>query len=299
MCDGTIDWAGFETRRVATRLGGLHLRVAGDGPPLVLLHGFPQTGQAWAPVAPALAARFRVIVPDLPGYGASDAPDAAEDGSPYDKRSIAFAILDMADTLGLGVFALAGHDRGGRVAYRLALDHPGRVSTLAAVDIAPTRDVWQAMGHLESIAAFHWPLLAQPADLLVPLLSANPDLFFGHLLDRWAGRADAFPAADREAFLAPLRDPARIAAIAADYRAGAGLDVDHDEADIAAGRRLACPVLALWGRRYLETSPAPAWRRLADTVEEVALDCGHFLTHEAPDAVVAALTDFLAARITS
>lgn len=288
----TVEWAAFETRRIATRLGALQVRVGGDGPPLVLLHGFPQTGHAWRHVAPALAGRFRVVVPDLPGYGASDVPEAAADGSPYDKRSLAFAVLDAADALGLGGFALAGHDRGGRVAYRLALDHPGRVVVLALVDIASTRDVWKTMDHAASVSGFHWPLLAQPAELVVPLLAANPDLFFGHLLDRWAGSPSVFTAADREAFLAPLRDPRRIAAIAADYRAGSGLDVAHDDADVAAGRKIACPVLTLWGRRYLKTSPAPLWRRLAGTVSDVEIDCGHFLAEEAPDTVAAAMAAF-------
>lgn len=292
----TIDWSEFEPRRIATRLGGMHVRVGGSGPPVVLLHGFPQTGHAWRHVAPMLAERFRVVVPDLPGYGASDAPDAGEDGSPYDKRSMAFAVLDIVDALGLGGFALAGHDRGGRVAYRLTLDHPGRVIALALLDIAPTSEVWRAMRHAEARAAFHWPFLAQPPDLVVPLLAANPDVFFGHLLDRWAGRPGLFTAADREAFLAPLREPARIAAVAADYRAGAGLDATHDEADLAAGRKIACPVISPWGRRYLNISPVRDVGRFCDAVSGLEIDCGHFLAEEAPDAVAAGLSAFFAGR---
>lgn len=279
---------GFADRRVDTRLGRLFVRLGGAGPPLVLLHGFPQTGHAWRHVAPKLAERFSVIVPDLPGYGASDAPKPGADGTPYDKRAMALAICDLIAALGHRSVRLAGHDRGGRVAYRLALDHPSRVEALALVDIAPTHAQWDGMDAKAALASFHWPLMAQPPAVAVPLLAGAPDVFFGHLLDRWAGHAGAIDAAAREVYLKPLRRIERIAAVCADYRAGAGLDVAHDRADLDAGRRIAAPSLAVWGRRYLPASPLPAWKKLAETVRARDLDCGHFLAEEDPNGLLAA-----------
>lgn len=283
---------GFQETRVDTRLGRLWVRQGGRGNPLILLHGFPQTGHAWRLVAPRLAERFRVIVPDLPGYGASDAPRPAADGTPYDKRNLALAICDLIAALGLRAVRLAGHDRGGRVAYRLALDHPARVERLALVDIAPTHAQWDAMDAAAALGSFHWAFLAQPPDMAIPLLAGAPDAFFGHLLTRWSGDPGAIGPAEREVYLKPLRRAERIAAVCADYRAGATLDVAHDRADLRAGRRIAAPVLLPWGKRYLRASPRPAWDGLADAPREVALDCGHFLAEEDPDGLMAAFDAF-------
>ena len=287
------EWIDFERVTVPTRLGDLHLRRAGSGPRLILLHGFPQTGHAWRLVAPELTDRFRVLVPDLPGYGASakPAPDAA--GHPYDKRAMAEAILDLLDAEGGDRAIIVGHDRGGRVAYRMALDHPDRVAGLIAVDIVPTSEAWAGTNADGALKSFHWAYLAQPAALVEGMIGQAPDLFFGHLLDRWAGRADAITPDARERYLAPLRTPAGIAAIAGDYRAGAGIDRTRDLEDQAAGRRLACPVLTVSGSRYLTADPLPVWRRWATgPVEGVRLDCGHFLADEEPAALTEAIAGF-------
>ena len=287
------EWADFERVTVPTRLGDLHLRRAGAGPTLILLHGFPQTGHAWRLVAPALTDRFQVLVPDLPGYGASAMPAPDASGHPYDKRSMAEAILDLLDAHGAERAVVAGHDRGGRVAYRMALDYPDRVSGLIAVDIVPTSDAWAGTTAEGALKSFHWAFLAQPAALVEGMIGPAPDLFFGHLIDRWAGRADAITPEARERHLAPLRTKPGIAAIAGDYRAGAGIDRSRDLEDQGAGRRILCPILSVSGSRYLIADPLPVWQRWgAGPVQGLRLDCGHFLAEEEPAALTRAIADF-------
>ncbi|MCG8694323.1 MAG: alpha/beta hydrolase, partial [Minwuiales bacterium] len=196
---------------------------------------------------------------------------------------------------GHSCFFLAGHDRGGRVAYRLTLDNPERVTRLAALDIVPTFEVWTAMDWKGALGGFHWPFLAQPAPLPERMIGADPDLFIGHLIERWAGDPAKLKPDAMAAYLKQFHKPEVIAATCADYRAGATVDMDHDRADRAAGRKIGCPVLLVWGRRYLTAkagSPLASWREWADDVREVPLDCGHFVAEEEPDACAAALIDF-------
>ena len=177
---------GFDQRRIAVDGLGLAVRCAGSGPPVLLLHGFPQTGAAWHLVAPSLAERFSVVVPDLPGYGASEGPDP-EDVTAYGKRNIARIMVALMRELGHEQFCLAGHDRGGRVAYRLAFDHPDRVEKLALLDIATTLGTWESMDWRDALENYHWPLLAQPHPLPETLIGADPVFYLHHLLDRWSG----------------------------------------------------------------------------------------------------------------
>lgn len=286
---------GFDTRRVATEGAEIFARTAGDGEPVLLLHGFPQTHVMWHRVAPVLAERLFVVAPDLRGYGDSrgPAPDAAHQN--YSKRAMAADMVALMASLGHERFMLAGHDRGGRVGYRMALDAPERVSRFAAVDIIPTLDAWQRMNWQGALGTYHWSFLAQPAPMPEHLIGGDPEFYLQHLLARWAGDREALDAAAVAEYARHYRRPEVIQATCEDYRAGATVDIEHDRADRDAGRRLACPVLVLWGRRYLSAkaaSPADVWRGWADDVREVALDCGHFLAEEQPEATAAALGEF-------
>ncbi len=283
---------GFETRKVEIGAHRLHVLTGGAGPPLLLLHGYPQTHVAWHAVAPRLAERFALVVPDLPGYGDSEGPAPDPANELYSKRAMAAVLLGLMDRLGHADFLLAGHDRGARVAYRLAFDHPARVRKLASLDTVPTIEVWESLDWQGAIGAFHWPLLGQPAALTETLIGAEPACYFGHLLDSWAGAPDALDPEARARYLAAFAKPSVIAASCADYRAGAGVDVEHDLADRAAGRRLACPLLLLRGARYQPDPLREIWLRWADEVTETVFDCGHFIAEEEPAGCAAALIDF-------
>ena len=272
-------------------------RTGGSGPPLLLLHGYPQTHVIWHRVAPALAQDFTLVLPDLRGYGASLGPPPDPQHRNYAKRTMAADMAALMTSLGYDEFALAGHDRGGRVGYRLALDHPSRVLHFAAIDIIPTIDVWEEMDAAKAIATYHWPFLAVPAPLPERLIGNDPEFFVTHLLARWAGDVGRLNPQAVAAYVAQLRNPATVTATCEDYRAGASADWDDDRADRDAGRKLACPLLVLWSRGYLgdkASSPAGLWRRWADDVSEVALDCGHFVPEEEPERTAAALRAFFA-----
>lgn len=286
---------GFQSQSVSTGDAEIFVRVGGDGPALLLLHGFPQTHVAWHKVAPLLQDRFTLILPDLRGYGRSRGPVPDAGHESYSKRAMAADMVALMQALGHDRFYLAGHDRGGRVGYRLCLDHPERVRAFAPVDIIPTLDVWDQMDADKAIGGYHWPFLAVPAPVPERLIGADPAFYYGHLLDRWAGKDAAMDSEARAAYLAQFDDPAVIAATCADYRAGASVDRAHDRADREAGRKLACPVLAIWARQYFPGDPnlmRKTWRLWADNVREEALDCGHFIAEEQPEACAKALADF-------
>ncbi|MBD3764178.1 MAG: alpha/beta hydrolase [Rhodobacterales bacterium] len=290
---------GFDRSRIALPDITLSVQQAGAGAPLILLHGFPQNGMCWGKVAPDLAARFRVIVPDLRGYGQSDAPPDDAGHTAYSKRRMATDITRLMEALGIDRAAVLGHDRGARVAYRLALDHPARVTRLGIVEIAPTAEYWDAWGPEMALAAWHWTFLAQPAPLPERMIGADPLAFFDALLTGWTrGRSLAvFDPAALQSYRAQGQDPARMAAMCADYRAGATTDRAHDLADRAAGRRIAAPLHFLWGRHGFpaRTGDAAAiWRRWADRVTDSSVDCGHFVMEEEPQAVLDAFVPFFA-----
>jgi haloacetate dehalogenase len=288
----------FKHRMISLNGVELCVTIGGDGPPLMLLHGFPQTHVIWHRVAPLLSQRFTLVMPDLRGYGDSSAPPGDADHQAYSKREMARDIIALADHLGYDRFALAGHDRGGRVGYRLVLDHPGRVTRFCAVDIIPTLDVWNEMNAAASVSAFHWSLLAAKAPLPEQLIGQNPLLFYRALLQRWASNIDKLDARAVTAYLDQYRDPRKIHAQCEDYRAGAGVDRDNDQADRDAGARLDCPLLVLWSTGYLgdkARSPIDTWRKWADEVSEVAIDCGHFIVEEEAPLASRAMLDFFAA----
>ncbi|MGE0565106.1 MAG: alpha/beta fold hydrolase [Pseudolabrys sp.] len=290
---------GYNAHWIGTSIGKIFARSGGSGPPLMLLHGYAQTNVMWHKVAPALDKHFTLIIPDLPGYGWSVAPDAAADHSPYDKRSMAKVMIEVVETLGYAQFALAGHDRGGRVAYRLALDHPGRLSKLAVLDIVPTYDMWTRMDHKMAMKVFHWQFLAQPFPMPEKTL-ATTSLDYIHLkMASWtkAKNLSAFDPRATAHYDAFFSDPLRIHATCEDYRAGATTDFANDTVDRKAGKKIGCPVLALWGAAGIpsESGPLAIWRDWADNVSGKPVDSGHFLAEENPDATAAAMIEFFAA----
>jgi len=283
--------AGFTLTRIDCGAARLSVHRAGQGAPLILLHGFPQTHRAWAPVAPALARHFDVIVPDLRGYGASDAPPDDAGHTVYAKRNMARDITGLMDALGLPRAHVLGHDRGARVAYRLALDHPDRVDRLGIIEVLPTGDYWRAFDAGLGMAIWHWTFLAQPAPLPERMIGADPGFFADTLLTRWTGAKalDALPADSVAAYRTQMADPVRVAAMCADYRAGATTDRADDEADMAAGRRIVAPLHFLYARSGFPAragDPPAAWRRWAESVTASSCDSGHFVMEENPQAVL-------------
>lgn len=276
------------------RLDGLRLHyvTAGEGPPLYLLHGYPQTWFMWRKVVPLLAPRFALVMPDLRGYGDSDKPRAG-----YDKRTMAADIRALAAHLGHERFALVGHDRGGRVAHRYALDHGDTLAALALLDIEPTRTKFDALDRQMALNSWHWLFLPQ-TDLAERLLGAAPEAALRHFLRGWAGIPSAIGEDAVAEYLRCFTLPGTIRATCADYHAGAHDDLEHDAAD--AHKRIEAPLLVLWGglgKRDHEWDLLAVWREKAAGVEGHALPCGHFIPEEAPEALVEALTGFLAGRL--
>jgi len=279
----------------------IFVRRFGSGPALLLLHGFPQTHLMWRDVAPLLARRFTVICADLRGYGHSGCPASRADHAPYTKRAMAQDMVVAMEKLGFPRFSVAGHDRGGRVAYRLALDHPPRVERLAVLDVLPIAEVWERADKRLAVGFWPWSLLAQPAPLPERLISAAPDAVIDDALDAWGSPASAFSPDARAAYIEALRDPARVHAICEEYRAAATLDHEHDAEDRKSARRIACPLLVLWSGRgalnswYAEAGgPLALWRNWANDVRGRALDAGHFFPEELPQQTAQELTRFFA-----
>lgn len=294
---------GFDKGEVDTGEAQIFFRRAGSGPALLLLHGFPQTHLMWRDVAPRLAQDFTVICADLRGYGQSSCPPSAADHAPYAKRAMAGDLVGLMERLGFARFNVAGHDRGGRVAYRLALDHPERVDKLAVLDIVPTADAWQRADDRLALGYWPWSLLAQPEPLPEKIMATAAEAIVDNALSGWGSSPEAFPKEVRQAYVEALRDPAHVHAICEEYRAAAGLDRAHDHADREAGRRIACPLLALWSRHGAlaewygqEGGPLGLWRNWADTVSGKATPGGHFFPEELPGETAAALDDFFAVK---
>ena len=288
---------GFAAAKVAVAGVTFSVHTAGRGPAVLLLHGYPQTHLIWRHLAPEWAQRFAVVVPDLKGYGASDAPPPAPDSANYAKRTMAAECVALMRELGHERFGVVGHDRGARVAYRLALDHPQTVTKLATLDIIPTGAAWAGATRAFAVNTFHWGFLAQGGGLPERLIGANPDLWLEYCCRKWARDPSALADA-LEAYKHAFRRPEVIAATCADYRAGATLDDEHDRADLAAGRKIACPMLAVWSAtlrgRMPPDDPLDVWRQYARDVRGFAAESGHFIPEEAPDAIRAPVAEFLA-----
>ena len=291
---------GFVEHEVPTGRGTVFARVGGGGPPLLLLHGYPQTHLMWHSAAALLALRYTVVVADLPGYGKSFRPVPTPDHTAHAKRAIAVDLVEAMSRLGHDVFAVAGHDRGGRVAYRMALDHPDRVAAVAVLDVVPTGDVWARADARMALGYWHWAFLAQPAPLPERLIAADPDAFFDlHVRALGLGGTPGrYPADLMATYRRLLDDPGTVQAICEDYRAGAGVDRDHDDAD--RGRRyIECPLLALWSARgalpRFYGDVLDVWRPWARRVSGHGLDASHFLVEDQPEQVADALSGLLSA----
>lgn len=294
---GSDLFPGFRMERLDCGGITLHCRVGGDGPPLLLLHGYPQTHHTWHRVAPDFAERFTCVVADLPGYGESDAPEPGGDHFPYTKRAMGQAAAKLMERLGFRRFHVLGHDRGARVAYRLALDQPERVERLGIVEVVPTWEMWARFDAEVALRTWHWTFLAQPAPLPERMIGADPVAYLDWTLASWAkGRSlEAFEAAALAAYRAAFRQPARIRAMCEDYRAGAGPDRAHDEADRAAGRRIRAPVHVVWasgGFPARTGDPLGIWRGWAHAVTGTEIEAGHFGQEESPKAVLDAFLPF-------
>jgi haloacetate dehalogenase len=288
---------GFADERIRAGEVTLHVRRGGSGPPLLLLHGYPQTVAMWHRIAEPLSRRFTLVLADLRGYGDSDKPPSTADHAPYSKRAMAHDGLSLMRALGFERFAVVGHDRGGRVGHRLALDAPEAVTRLAVLDIAPTLEMYEGTTMEFARAYYHWFFLIQPEPFPERLIGADPGFFLRVKMRKTAQGGWPF---DEAAFGEYLRcfGAATIHASCEDYRAAASIDLEHDRADREAGRKIQCPVLALWGGRgtvHRLFQPLEAWRRAARAgVEGRSLPCAHYLAEEAPAEVLAELERFLA-----
>jgi haloacetate dehalogenase len=289
---------GFSLERLSVRGGALRLRRGGSGPPLLLLHGNPQTHAMWHRVAPALARRYELALPDLRGYGGSFKPPATSDHAPYVKRAMAQDMVELMEMLGHDRFFLAGHDRGGRVAHRLALDHPERLRKLAVLDIIPTLEHFERADMAFGLGYYHWFWFAQPHPFPETLIGAAPEAWFRAHTSREPKPPHFFHPEALADYLQAVHDPEMIRGMCEDYRAAAGLDLEHDRASRAAGRKIQCPLLVLWGlKAKIEAwyDALAIWRGYcAAEVSGGGVPSGHYLAEEAPEAVLERFEAFFA-----
>lgn len=268
--------------------------IGGEGQPLLLLHGYPQSHIMWHKVAPELAKNFTVVVSDLRGYGDSSKPKSTAKHEPYSKRATAKDQVRLMQSLGFSSFYLAGHDRGGRVGHRMALDYPEVVKKLAVLDIAPTYTMYRTTDMEFAEAYYHWFFLIQPYDLPEKLIGADPVYFLNKKFGQWGRDSGAFTEAALAEYLRCLT-PETIHASCEDYRASATIDLEHDQIDIDRGKKMQCPVLCLWGEKGFvgqKYDVVKEWKKWADKVVGYSLPCGHYLPEESPMKTIKALLDF-------
>jgi haloacetate dehalogenase len=288
-----VSLPGFDEDRHGVGEVSYFVAQGGAGRPLLLLHGFPQTHLCWTAVAPPLARVRRVVAPDLRGYGASEAPAGGPLGEGYSKREMAGELVELMAAIGHERFALAGHDRGARVAFRLALDHPDRVTRVALLNIVPTVDQFERMAAGPSLGYWPWFLLAQPAPFPERIMRADPDGLLDHVFDSWSSEPGAIGPEHRQAYRRALT-PSTIASICADYRASFHIDREHDAEDRAAGRRISAPTLVVTGADETQLEDAPGvWRAWVEDLTATRVPGGHFIPEEAPGELTEVLLDFL------
>jgi haloacetate dehalogenase len=280
---------GFELTTIDTGEATIRLRHGGSGPPLLLLHGNPQTHVMWHRIAPRLAEEFTVVAADIRGYGDSSKPPHTDDHAPYSKRAMARDQVEVMRQLGFDKFFLAGHDRGARVSYRMALDFPEKVLKLATLDIIPTFEAYRRSNKEHAFRSWHWYFLCQPADFPERAINAAPHVFFERR------PTNIFSPEARAEYWRCYQNPDTIRAICEDYRAGITIDYANDEADFGR-KKITCPMLALWGTRGSQPGEdfLGIWRDWAENVRGRGIDSGHFLPEEAPDETYAELRAFFA-----
>jgi len=278
--------AGFDYQRITTSGATINIATRGKGMPLLLLHGYPENHRMWQKVAPALAQEYAVVCADLRGYGDSSKPEGSPDHSNYSKRAMATDMVEVMAALGHRTFLLAGHDRGGRVAYRLALDHPAAVMRLVLIDIVSTRAVYDDGGTEMARRYFHWYFLIQARPLPEHLIASDPTFWLEDFLP---------DGVDLREYLRTFGTAEGIHATCEDYRAGFAVDLANDRADVAAGRKVVCPTMILWGSRGAVGSvykPLETWKDFVASPTGHAIDCGHFVPEEKPDETIRALREF-------
>lgn len=304
MADLPDLFPGFGKHHIDVPGAEIFARSGGNGPPLLLLHGYPQTHVCWHKIAPEMARHFTLVIPDLRGYGASRGPEASKEIDPqhlaYSKRAMAADFVALMRALGHDRFSVVSHDRGARVGYRLALDHPDSIARLAVLDIVTTLDAWADTRKDTVIGRFHWSFLARPAPFPETLIARDPVYFLEYLLAQWTASGDlsSFDPVALAYYRAAFAKPSMIHASCEDYRAGATSDVAFDAADKAAGRQIACPMLALWGAERGQgaiNTPLDAWKPWCPHIEGTGVVSGHFLPEEQPAATLSHLMPFLLA----
>jgi haloacetate dehalogenase len=285
----------FKASRIDANGVEIAVRTAGDGPPLLLLHGYPQTGYMWHKVAPRLAQNHHVVIADLRGYGDSEKPPTNADHAAYSKRAMAADMIAVMQAFGYAKFDVAGHDRGGRVAHRLARDYPDAVRRLAVLDIAPTLMMYDTTDREFATKYYHWFFLIQPAPLPEKMIGHDPKFYLEQKLRQWGKNRKAITKTAFDDYLRCFSNPATIHASCEDYRAAAGIDLVHDAADN--GTKLTMPVLALWGADGMvgnKYDVVSSWQSVATDVRGHGVPGGHYLAEESPEETFAALSAFFA-----
>ncbi|WP_107671395.1 alpha/beta fold hydrolase [Cyanothece sp. BG0011] len=287
-------FANFQNLVIQTSEVKINLVKGGEGYPILLLHGYPQTHVMWHKIASQLAEHFTVIIPDLRGYGDSDKPVGMANHYNYSKRVMAQDQIEVMTQLGYDQFYLIGHDRGGRVAHRLTLDYPNKVKKLALLDIAPTYQMYTETDQEFATAYYHWFFLIQPFPFPETLINQNPDFFLIHCLESWSKNDHPFTSEAMREYLRCFRDPKTVHGTCEDYRASASIDLEHDRTDM--DKKIECPVLVLWGNKGViekKYDVINSWKQRAINVQGQALNCGHFLPEESPEDTYQSIQAFL------
>lgn len=292
---------GFQNCLVTVDGQAISAHLGGSGPPLLLLHGYPQNHATWLKLAAHLARDFTCVIADLPGYGASSIPADGPDHEGFSKRRMAALLVAAMASLGHATFRVMGHDRGARVAYRMALDHPAAIRRVIIIEIIPTSDMWEAFDAEMAIKAYHWTFLAQPFPLPEMLIAAEPTFYLDWTLRSWSNgrRLDTFDPRSLDSYRAQMREPARVHAMCEDYRAGASIDRRLDLADKARGAKIAAPLLFVWSTKgfpAMTDDPLRLWKAWAETLSGAQIESGHFMPEENPEALLAAAVPFLNAE---
>ncbi len=292
---------GFTRKKLRANGVEINTLVKGDGPPLLLLHGYPQSHLIWHRVVDELVKRYTVVATDLRGYGDSEKPMGLADHSNYSKREMARDQVEVMRLLGFESFYLCGHDRGGRVAHRLAVDYPNAVKRMMLLDISPTLTMYEQTSMEFARAYWWWFFLIQPAPFPEAMIAAAPETFLQKKIGWGHAGLSAFTPETYVAYLAHVSDPATMHAMCEDYRAAASIDLEHDRADRAAGRKVTCPIHVIWGEHGVVNrcfKPVEDWRKVADDVRGSTLPCGHYVPEEVPEALLQVMLDFFRASCT-